>query len=166
MSGRGRNQAITPAYRHTITYDGSEIEKRISAPATIQNDALSLSYPPPPFLSDYMLSVNPPTPQSALLVAAQQPIVPQESSFDDSPWRAANEVVPRVYLTDLLTARNEAQLSALGINHPCCFGPRRCSRVPRNVFTSDVTYTPLGQRIPRHPCTSPNYHGVHPRCTC
>ena len=64
-----------------------------------------------------MLSANPPTPQSALLVAAQQPIVPQEPSFDDSPWRAANEVIPRVYLTDLLTARNEAQLSALGITH-------------------------------------------------
>lgn len=64
-----------------------------------------------------MLSLNPPTPQTALLAAAQQPIVRQESSsfFDRS--HSASEVLPRVYLTDLFTARDEAQLSALGITH-------------------------------------------------
>ena len=86
----------------------------------LQNDALSLSlscHPPPSLLSDIMLSVNPPTPQTALLAAAQQPIVPQESSSPFYRGRAANEVIPRVYLTDLFTARNETQLSALGITH-------------------------------------------------
>jgi atypical dual specificity phosphatase len=57
-----------------------------------------------------------PTSQSALLAAAQEPIVRQEESpFDRG--RSASEVVPRIYLTDLFTARNETQLSALGITH-------------------------------------------------
>lgn len=86
----------------------------------IQNDALSLSHsyhPPPSPLSEYMISVNPPTPQTALLATAQKPIVPQESSSPFYRGRAANEVIPRLYLTDLFTANNETQRSALGITH-------------------------------------------------
>jgi atypical dual specificity phosphatase len=62
-----------------------------------------------------MLSFSPPSSPTALLPAA--PIVRQESSSPFDRRRAASEVLPRVYLTDLFTARNETQLSALGITH-------------------------------------------------
>ncbi|KAN0129836.1 Protein-tyrosine phosphatase-like protein [Lactarius tabidus] len=64
-----------------------------------------------------MLSLNPPTPQTAILAVAPQPIVRQASSSPFDRGRAASEVLPRLYLTDLFTARNKTQLSALGITH-------------------------------------------------
>jgi hypothetical protein len=106
--------------RCTLPLSAQLIGNRISAPKLlrpIQHDrSHSFSLLPPITipLAD-MLSSNPPTPQTALLAAAQGPIVQQESSFDRG--RSASEVVPRVYLTDLFTARNKTQLSALGITH-------------------------------------------------
>ncbi|KAF8261644.1 protein-tyrosine phosphatase-like protein [Lactarius quietus] len=61
-----------------------------------------------------MLSLTPPTPQSAILAAAQKPSM-RHDFFDCR--RTASEVFPRVYLTDLFTASNETHLSALGITH-------------------------------------------------
>jgi len=66
-----------------------------------------------------MLSFNPRTSQTNLLANAQQqsgrPGSSRAPSFDLG--RKASEVLPRLYLTDLFTARNETQLSALGITH-------------------------------------------------
>jgi atypical dual specificity phosphatase len=61
-----------------------------------------------------MLSFNAPTWRADLLTPARQRHGPSPS-FDRG--RTASEVLPRVYLTDLFTARNETQLSALGITH-------------------------------------------------
>lgn len=64
-----------------------------------------------------MLSVDAPAWQTALLTAAQQRSGRHGSSSSFDRGRTASEVLPRVYLTDLFTARNETQLSALGITH-------------------------------------------------
>ncbi|KAH9004475.1 protein-tyrosine phosphatase-like protein [Lactarius hatsudake] len=62
-----------------------------------------------------MLSINTPTWQTSLLTAARERSGRQWPSFDRG--RTASEVLPRVYLTDLFTARDETQLSTLGITH-------------------------------------------------
>lgn len=96
-------------------------------PGDLQNDLLCLSLLPsqschspssPSPLSD-MLSFNTPTWQTALLTAARQRNRRHGSSSSSSSdrGRTASEVLPRVYLTDLFTARDETQLSALGITH-------------------------------------------------
>jgi atypical dual specificity phosphatase len=61
-----------------------------------------------------MFSDDMQTPQTAIRAAAQKP-----TGIDVSLAlrRGPSEVVPRVYLTDLFTARNATQLSALGITH-------------------------------------------------
>ena len=59
-----------------------------------------------------MLSFNTPPWQTSLLAAAQQ-----RSGRRPSHGRAASEVLPRLFLTDLFTARDESQLSELGITH-------------------------------------------------
>jgi atypical dual specificity phosphatase len=62
-----------------------------------------------------MLSFNPQPWQTSLIAAAQQ-----RSGRRPSLRRAhtmASEVLPRLYLTDLFTARDEAQLTSLGITH-------------------------------------------------
>lgn len=59
-----------------------------------------------------MLSVNTPPWQTSLLAAAQQ-----RSGRRPSHGRTASEVLPRLFLTDLFTARDESQLSELGITH-------------------------------------------------
>ena len=61
-----------------------------------------------------MLSEDLSTPKSALLAATQRP-----AGIDVSLAlrRGPSEVVPRIYLTDLFTARDATQLSALGITH-------------------------------------------------
>ncbi|KAH9031329.1 protein-tyrosine phosphatase-like protein [Lactarius pseudohatsudake] len=62
-----------------------------------------------------MLSINTPTWQTSLLTAARERSGRQWPTFDRG--RTASEVLPRVYLTDLFTARDETQLSTLGITH-------------------------------------------------
>lgn len=61
-----------------------------------------------------MLSFDTPPWQTSLLAAAQQ-----RRGRRASVGRgvSASEVVPRLYLTDLFTARDESQLSELGITH-------------------------------------------------
>jgi atypical dual specificity phosphatase len=59
-----------------------------------------------------MLSFNTPPWQMSLLAAAQQ-----RSGRRPSDGRTASEVLPRLYLTDLFTARDETQLAGLGITH-------------------------------------------------
>jgi len=62
-----------------------------------------------------MLSFNPQPWQTSLFAAAQQ-----RSGRRPSLRRGhimASEVLPRLYLTDLFTARDEAQLTNLGITH-------------------------------------------------
>jgi atypical dual specificity phosphatase len=61
-----------------------------------------------------MLSFNPQPWQTSLLAAAQQ-----RSGRRPTLRRGnmASEVLPRLYLTDLFTARDEAQLTSLGITH-------------------------------------------------
>ena len=61
-----------------------------------------------------MLSFNPQPWQTSLMAAAQQ------RSGRRPPLRrghTASEVLPRLFLTDLFTARDEAQLTSLGITH-------------------------------------------------
>jgi atypical dual specificity phosphatase len=64
-----------------------------------------------------MLSFNVPTWQTSLLSAAQQRSRQRGRSSILESRRTASEVVPRLYLTDLFTARDETQLSSLGITH-------------------------------------------------
>ncbi|KAI0251776.1 protein-tyrosine phosphatase-like protein [Lactifluus subvellereus] len=64
-----------------------------------------------------MLSFNAPTWQTSLLSAAQQRSGRRGSSSILDRRRTASEVLPRLYLTDLFTARDETQLSSLGITH-------------------------------------------------
>ena len=59
-----------------------------------------------------MLSFNPQPWQTSLIAAAQQ-----RSGRPIRLGRVASEVLPRLYLTDLFTARDEAQLTSLGITH-------------------------------------------------
>jgi len=59
-----------------------------------------------------MLSFDTPPWQTSLLAAAQQ-----RSGRRPSHGRTASEVLPRLFLTDLFTARDETQLSELGITH-------------------------------------------------
>jgi atypical dual specificity phosphatase len=59
-----------------------------------------------------MLSFNTPAWQTSLLAAAQQ-----RSGRRPLHGRTASEVLPRLFLTDLFTARDETQLSELGITH-------------------------------------------------
>ncbi len=62
-----------------------------------------------------MLSFNPQPWQTSLIAAAQQ-----RSGRRVTLRRGhmmASEVLPRLYLTDLFTARDEAQLTSLGITH-------------------------------------------------
>lgn len=61
-----------------------------------------------------MLSFNPQPWQTSLIAAAQQ-----RSGRRPTLRRGhmASEVVPRLYLTDLFTARDETQLTSLGITH-------------------------------------------------
>jgi len=59
-----------------------------------------------------MLSFNPQPWQTSLIAAAQQ-----RSGRPVRLGRVASEVLPRLYLTDLFTARDEAQLTSLGITH-------------------------------------------------
>jgi atypical dual specificity phosphatase len=62
-----------------------------------------------------MLSFNPQPWQTSLIAAAQQ-----RSGRRPSIRRRgymASEVLPRLYLTDLFTARDEVQLTSLGITH-------------------------------------------------
>ena len=62
-----------------------------------------------------MLSFNPQPWQTSLIAAAQQ-----RSGRRPHLRRGhlmASEVLPRLYLTDLFTARDEAQLTSLGITH-------------------------------------------------
>src|SRR5260370_35007454 len=63
-----------------------------------------------------MLSFNPQPWQTSLIAAAQQLSGRQPSVFRRNK-HMASEVVPRLYLTDIFTARDEAQLSSLGITH-------------------------------------------------
>jgi len=63
-----------------------------------------------------MLSFNPQPWQTSLIAAAQQLSGRQPSVFRRNK-HMASEVLPRLYLTDLFTARDEAQLSSLGITH-------------------------------------------------
>lgn len=64
-----------------------------------------------------MLS-NPPTPQTALPAAEQQPRpIVQQGSCESLLYDRASEIVPRLYLTDLFTACDAADLSTLGITH-------------------------------------------------
>jgi hypothetical protein len=61
-----------------------------------------------------------PTTTETVLAAAQQLSGQLESSSlsnEIDRWRAVSEVLPRLYLTDVLTACNEKKLSALGITH-------------------------------------------------
>ncbi|KAI9510523.1 protein-tyrosine phosphatase-like protein [Russula earlei] len=62
-----------------------------------------------------MLSFNAPTPpwQMSLLAAAQQ----RRGRRVALRGHAASEVVPRLFLTDLFTARDETHLTSLGITH-------------------------------------------------
>ncbi|KAI9464421.1 protein-tyrosine phosphatase-like protein [Lactarius psammicola] len=62
-----------------------------------------------------MLSFNTPTWQTALLTRQRSGRQGSSSLFERR--HIASEVLPRVYLTDLFTARDETQLSALGITH-------------------------------------------------
>src|SRR5437588_11085696 len=59
-----------------------------------------------------MLSFNTQPWQTSLLAAAQQ-----RSGRRPLHGRSASEVLPRLFLTDLFTARDETQLSELGITH-------------------------------------------------
>ena len=59
-----------------------------------------------------MLSFNTQPWQTSLLAAAQQ-----RSGRRPLHGRTASEVLPRLFLTDLFTARDETQLSELGITH-------------------------------------------------
>ena len=61
-----------------------------------------------------MLSFNPQPWQTSLIAAAQQ-----RSGRRPTLRRGhmASEVLPRLYLTDLFTARDETQLTSLGITH-------------------------------------------------
>jgi atypical dual specificity phosphatase len=61
-----------------------------------------------------MLSLNTPPWQMSLLAAAQQRIGRRASV---GRRLTASEVLPRLYLTDLFTARDETQLAELGITH-------------------------------------------------
>lgn len=61
-----------------------------------------------------MHSLNTPPWQTSLIAAAQQRSG-RRASFGHG--RTASEVLPRLYLTDLFTARDEAQLTGLGITH-------------------------------------------------
>jgi atypical dual specificity phosphatase len=61
-----------------------------------------------------MLSFNTQPWQTSLIAAAQQRSG-RRPSFRRRP--SASEVLPRLYLTDLFTARDEAQLTSLGITH-------------------------------------------------
>jgi atypical dual specificity phosphatase len=72
-----------------------------------------LTFLPSPPLRE-MLSFNPQPWQSSLIAAAQQ-----RSGRRPHLRRGhmASEVLPRLYLTDLFTARDEAQLTSLGITH-------------------------------------------------
>ena len=61
-----------------------------------------------------MFSFDTPSWQTSLLAAAQQRSG-RRASFGLK--RTASEVVPRLYLTDAFTARDETQLTELGITH-------------------------------------------------
>jgi atypical dual specificity phosphatase len=63
-----------------------------------------------------MLSFNGPGPtwQTSVPATAQQSSTQRLSLF---PASTASEVLPRLYLTNLFTARDEAQLTSLGITH-------------------------------------------------
>lgn len=74
-----------------------------------------VSFPPSPSSSHpQMLSFNTQPWQTSLIAAAQQRSG-RRPSFRRRP--SASEVLPRLYLTDLFTARDEAQLTSLGITH-------------------------------------------------
>ena len=62
-------------------------------------------------------SFDAPTWQTSLIDAARQRNGRHGSGPSFELGRKASEVLPRVYLTDLFTARNETQLSTLGITH-------------------------------------------------
>jgi atypical dual specificity phosphatase len=78
----------------------------------------SVTFPQSPIVSSSplpeMLSLNTQPWQTSLISAAQQ-----RSGRRPSFRRrdTASEVLPRLYLTDLFTARDEAQLTSLGITH-------------------------------------------------
>ena len=61
-----------------------------------------------------MLSFNPQPWQTSLIAAAQQR---SGRRLSLRRGQMASEVLPRLYLTDLFTARDEAQLTSLGITH-------------------------------------------------
>jgi atypical dual specificity phosphatase len=81
-------------------------------PQTVRNFP-SISHRPPAPLPD-MLSFDTQPWQTSLIAAAQQ-------RSGRRPFflrgHMASEVLPRLYLTDLFTARDEAQLTSLGITH-------------------------------------------------
>ena len=65
-----------------------------------------------------MPSFNSPTAET-VLAAAQQlgGRIETSLSHEIDRWRAVSEVLPRLYLTDVLTACNEKKLASLGITH-------------------------------------------------
>lgn len=64
-----------------------------------------------------MITFNIPNLQSSILAAVQQHGGRRGTSSIFEGGRTASEVLPRLYLTDLFTARDEAQLTTLGITH-------------------------------------------------
>jgi atypical dual specificity phosphatase len=64
-----------------------------------------------------MLSFNIQNLQTSLRAAVQQHSGRRGTSSVFERGRAASEVLPRLYLTDLFTACDEAQLTTLGITH-------------------------------------------------
>ncbi|KAH9975712.1 protein-tyrosine phosphatase-like protein [Lactifluus volemus] len=64
-----------------------------------------------------MLSFNIQNLQTSLLAAVQQHGGRRGTASVFERGRTASEVLPRLYLTDLFTARDEEQLNALGITH-------------------------------------------------
>jgi atypical dual specificity phosphatase len=64
-----------------------------------------------------MLSFNIQNLQTSLLAAVQQHGGRRGTPSVFERGRTASEVLPRLYLTDLFTARDEEQLNALGITH-------------------------------------------------
>jgi hypothetical protein len=112
--GKLEPRYLTPDLQ--FTWKPSKWTRRSHIP--LRRPSLTSSFPstpdrtsPPP----KMLSFNPQPWQTSLIAAAQQLSGRQPSVFRRR--HMASEVLPRLYLTDLFTARDEAQLSSLGITH-------------------------------------------------
>jgi hypothetical protein len=111
-----------------------------------------------------MLSFNVPTWQISLLSAAQQRSGRRGQSSPFGRGHTTSEVLPRLYLTDLFTARDEAQLTTLGITHVVSV-IEHAPALPQ-VQSLRTLHIPLsGSSAHRHPDPSTSYHLVHPRCT-